>query len=341
MPRNVLIGIRVTVVACLLAVGGFFGMAALLGAPDSTDAERQAFEIVRGESFRQVASHLEEAGFIRSKAAFRLLGDVRGANRKLKAGYYSLSRSMTAEQVLRELISGVDQVRLTIPEGWEMRQIADLVESKRLASADQFLAAAAEVAPHLALHTWLAALPPGATLEGFLFPDTYSVSGGTLPVQSLIGMMLARFEQVAWQKIKDGNGNLSAYQIVTLASIVEREAVRPSERPLIAGIYLNRLRIGMKLGADPTVEYVLRRRQDATHNLTLADVSVDSPYNTYKYRGLPPGPIANPGLASIEATLAPVRSEYLYFVAKGDGGHAFSRTYEEQRSAQRRYQRHH
>ncbi|MBM3273512.1 MAG: endolytic transglycosylase MltG [Candidatus Sericytochromatia bacterium] len=340
MPRNVLIGILTAALACLLAVGGFAGMAAMLGAPDPADADRQAFEVVRGESFRQVASRLEEAGFIRSKTAFRLLGDVRDADRQLKAGYYSLSRSMAADQVLRQLISGGDQVRVTIPEGWEMAQIAMLMETKRLAGADQFLAGAADVAPHLARHAWLAALPPGATLEGFLFPDTYSVSGGALSVQSLIGMMLARFEEVAWQKIKDGSGNLSAFQIVTLASIVEREAVKPDERPLIAGIYLNRLRIGMKLGADPTVEYVLRRRQDATHNLTLADVSVDSPYNTYKYRGLPPGPIANPGLASIEATLAPAHSDYLYFVAKGDGAHAFSRTYGEQRSAQRRYQRH-
>ncbi|MBM3266683.1 MAG: endolytic transglycosylase MltG [Candidatus Sericytochromatia bacterium] len=340
MKRDLPFILAAFLAAFFLATGGFMLAADMLSAPDPSDGRPQAFEVARGESFRQVAAKLEAEGFIRNAAAFRLLGEVRGAGRKIKAGFYSLSRTLAAADVLTVLTaSGGDQVRVTIPEGWELRQIAAGLARKGVAGADEFLAAATDPAPYQSRFAWLALLPAGATLEGFLFPDTYMVAAG-MPVRSLIEMMLARFEQVAWAEIKDRAEPLPPFESVVLASIVEREAARAQERPLIAGIYLNRLRLGMKLGADPTVEYALGRRQDAEHNLTYADIAIESPYNTYKHKGLPPGPIANPGLASLRAVLRPERTEYLYFVARGDGSHEFSRSYREQIAAQRRFQRH-
>lgn len=340
MNRSLVAVLVAAAMAAFLALGGFLGTAELLGPPDSVDAAPQLFEIQRGQSFRLVAARLEDAGYIRSALAFRVLGEARGAGRKIRAGYYALNRAMDAREVLEQITgSSGEQVRVTIPEGWDIRQIAGMLEAKGLARSDEVVAAALDPGPFMERFKWLAVLPPGASLEGFLFPDTYSVSAGGFPLKTLVEMMLARFEQVAWPEIRDRSEPLDSFRTLILASIVEREAVRAQERPLIAGVYLNRLRIGMALGADPTVEYALGRRQDATHNLTIADVSIDSPYNTYRRKGLPPGPIANPGLASIRAVLQPHRTEYLYFVARGDGTHQFSRTYKEQLAAQRHYQR--
>lgn len=287
---------------------------------------------------RQVASSLEEAGLIQSGAAFRLLSHVVGANHRLKAGYFTLNTGMSAQDILGALVGERrNQVTITIPEGWDIKQISALLEKKGLAHPSEFAGAAKEARSAAANFPFLATLPGGASLEGFLFPDTYAIGGAQLPVQSLMDMMLARFEAVAWPLISQDGASLSPFQVVTLASIVEREAVQPKERPFIAGIYLHRLQLGMRLGADPTVEYALGRRQDAMNNLTLADISINSPYNTYRYAGLPPGPIANPGMAAIRAVLAPAATPYLYFVAKGDGSHQFSRTYGEHLEAQRRY----
>lgn len=341
MNRSLIALVLAAATAVFLALGGFIATAEVLGPPDSADTAPHLFEVERGQSFRQVAARLEDAGYIRSAFAFRFLGEVRGAGRKIRAGFYALNRSMDAKAVLLEITgSSGEQTRVTIPEGWDIRQIAAMLESKGLARADDVIAAAQNPEPFRQRYPWLSVLPPGGSLEGFLFPDTYSVAAGAFPLSSLLEMMLARFEQVAWPEIKDRLDPMDPFRTLTLASIVEREAVRAAERPLIAGVYLNRLRIGMALGADPTVEYALGRRQDATHNLTLADVGIDSPYNTYRRKGLPPGPIANPGLASLRAVLQPERTGYLYFVARGDGSHQFSRTYKEQLAAQRHFQRH-
>ncbi|MGE5707225.1 MAG: endolytic transglycosylase MltG, partial [Bacteroidota bacterium] len=176
-----------------------------------------------------------------------------------------------------------------------------------------------------------------ATLEGYLFPDTYYLARGSNDLR-LIEVMLKRFSQVALPAWKNrATKHLSFHEVITLASIVEREARIPSERPLIAGVFLNRLKIRMPLGSDPTVEYALGRHQNEK-GLSLRDIQVASPYNTYKYAGLPPGPIACPGLASIQAVLHPESTSYLYFVARGDGSHHFSKTLGEQIRAQRRYQ---
>ena len=245
---------------------------------------------------------------------------------------------MTALQVLAALHQEPSAQRLTIPEGYSIAQIADLSARLGIASATDLENAAASPAPYLQRFPWLAILPRGASLEGFLFPDTYFLPARKVPARLLVTMMLARFGQIVWPKLENRSGQLGPFQVVTLASIVEREAKRESERPVIAGVFLARLRLGIPLGSDPTVEYALGLHEDPAHPLTLADVRAASPYNTYRHRGLPPGPIANPGMACIEATLHPAKTPYLYFVARGDGTHAFSRTYRQQLAAERMYQ---
>ena len=193
-----------------------------------------------------------------------------------------------------------------------------------------------DATPYREEFAWLNALPAGASLEGFLFPDTYVVAPAPGFEKDLVRMMLTRFDQVVSPVYDDrpDPAGLKLYQAVTLASIVEKEARHAEERPTIAGVFYNRLATHMPFGSDPTVEYALNKHQGAK-GLSFKDVAVDSPYNTYKHAGLPPGPIANPGLASVQAVLSPEKTPYLYFVARGDGSHAFTRTYAEHLATQR------
>jgi UPF0755 protein len=209
--------------------------------------------------------------------------------------------------------------------------MAAFFEERNFFSAEEFIAATQQI-PR-AKYSWL---PAGIVqLEGFLYPDTYEVAGLVTP-QSVIDQMLTRFEQVALPIYEQGAADspYSLLEWVTLSSIVEREAVITEERPLIASVFARRLREGIALGADPTVEYALGVRQTEDQTLTFDQVNTPSPYNTYVNAGLPPGPIASPGLSSLEASLAPSDTEYLYFVARYDGTHVFSRTLAEHEAAQ-------
>jgi UPF0755 protein len=225
----------------------------------------------------------------------------------------------------------VVQQSFTIPEGWSLQQMANYFESQGFFKAKDFLAAASQIPKDQ--YPWLPSGLP--SLEGFLYPDTYQLSGDEVTPQAVIRQMLNRFEQVAlpvYQKNQNPN-QLNLLQWTTLASIVEKEAVIPTERPRIAGVFSKRLQEGMKLESDPTVEYALGIRQTPDKPLTFDQVKIASPYNTYANPGLPPAPIASPGLASFEAVTYPEKTDYLFFVARYDGTHIFSRTAAEHEAA--------
>ena len=294
----------------------------------------QIFSVREGEGAVEIGKRLEEQGLIRSASLFRLLAAYYGVSGSLKAGEYELQRDMTTTQIINRLHRGLVKTEMvTIPEGWRLEQMAEALAKKGIFEGEEFLAACQWASFD---YGFLAERPLGATLEGYLFPDTYFVST-KMDAQSFVGRMVQTFDQrftAAMRQQAAGRG-MTIHQVVTLASIVEREAVRPDERPLIAGVFLNRLLLGMPLDADPTVQYALANDLTSKADygywkeLSAEDLAVDSPYNTYRYLGLPPGPICSPGLASIEAVLDPEITDYLYFVAREDESHAFAATLEE------------
>ncbi|NCJ08407.1 endolytic transglycosylase MltG [Synechococcales cyanobacterium C] len=300
--------------------------------------DAQELYIPEGTSANQIGVILSEAGLIRSSLAWRLWNrwqGLRGAPGGFQAGTYRISPQEPLPVIAQQIWTGdVVETGFTIPEGWTIQQMADYFEAQDFFSAEEFLSATQQVAR--SQFPWLPADVP--ILEGFLFPDTYQVPVDQLSPLSVVEIMLERFEQVALPSYENATAppQLSLLEWVTLSSIVEKEAVIPQERGLIAGVFWNRLRLGMTLGADPTVEYGLGIEQTPDQPLTLAQVNMPSPYNTYLNPGLPPTPIAAPGLASLEAVLNPEDTEYLYFVARYDGSHVFSRTLAEHERAQGR-----
>lgn len=295
------------------------------------------FPIDPGTSASQIGEDLEQAGLIRSATAWKLwsywliLQDQSG----YQAGVYRLSASQSLPAIADKLRSGdVMQTRVTIPEGWSLRQMAKYFEGEGYFKAADFLKAAARPQDR---KPWLPAGLPH--LEGFLYPDTYQFPIGQVTPETVVQAMLERFEQAALPLYqRRAHTRLSLLEWVTLASIVEKEAVVPPERPRIAGVFSQRLQKNIPLGADPTVEYSLGIQQTPDKPLTLAQVKTPSAYNTYLNPGLPPTPIASPGLASLKAALSPERTNYLYFVARYDGTHVFSRTLAEHQAAQARIQ---
>jgi UPF0755 protein len=304
------------------AIGGGFAVTTLNRPPDTFTAPVR-FDVAPGEGLKTTLVHLREHGLIRSADFTYLQVRLQGPT-ILRPGVYKLEPGPPADLLAKMARGDIDSKRVTFPEGSSLRRMAAALDAKQF-DGHAYRAAAVVTPERQRLYPFLAALPIGRSLEGYLFPDTYdvAVAGET----ALVDRQLARFAEVAmplWDKRPVGwLHNLD--QTVTMASIVELEAVRPTERPVIAGVFWRRLQIGMTLGSDPTVEYALQRHQDAK-GLSYRDVAIDSPYNTYKYPGLPPTAIANPGQASLEATLHPEATPYLYFVARGDGSHVFSRT---------------
>jgi UPF0755 protein len=289
------------------------------------DTVEQFVEIPAGAGSRSIGDRLVQAGIIRDPLVFRAALYVSGEARRLQAGEYRFDRAMTPLEVVDKLARGdVYVIGITFPEGLTMEEMAKIYETHGLGPASAFLMAARDPAAIKALD------PLARDLEGYLFPETYR-----LPRHSdaalLVKQMTARFEMVftpAMREAAESRG-LTVRQAVTLASIVEKESARAEERPLVAAVYANRLRIGMPLQADPTVIFGLQRAARYTGNLRRDDLDFDSPYNTYRYPGLPPGPIASPGRGSLEAAVQPAGVDFLYFVSRNDGSHEFARTLEE------------
>jgi len=304
---------RVCAIACLCACS-------------SGDDAPVRVTVPPGASMRIAADSLKRAGVIGSPKLFRLYAKLRGSDRGIKAGTYMLKPSAGWGAVLSALRDGRGIVNtVTIPEGFRLEQITQVLVSKLGVPPESVTAAVRDTA----LLRRLAV--PVADAEGYLFPDTYFFPPGTT-ARVAVGTMVRRFEtkfKPEWGARADSMG-VSRHAVMTLASIVEREARLPQERPVIAAVYWNRLRKGMLLQADPTVQYALPQYQKRLLNRHLA---VQSKYNTYKYAGLPPGPIASPGAASIDATLHPANVPFLYFVAHPDGHHEFRATLEQHKAA--------
>jgi UPF0755 protein len=291
-------------------------------------------EILPGESASAILQRLQEQGIVSEALLLRAYLRYLGADRTIQAGHYALSGGMTPRELAQALQhASAPAIVFTVPEGWRSEQIAEaLAAAQAPFSPQQFLEAsqAGSLPPALT-----AELPDPARLEGFLFPDTYHLTQESQPAD-LVRSMLETFDRRVGAEMRNayaGQG-LSLYQAVTLASIVEREAIVTDERPLIASVFLNRLELAIKLDADPTVQYALGLQPDGAWwktALSLEDLQFDSPYNTYVYAGLPPGPIANPGLASLRAVAFPQPSPYLYFRAAcdGSGRHTFAETFDQ------------
>jgi UPF0755 protein len=320
--------IAIGIVILILLVAGFVGWRIVLAESSpykGYDGGEQFVEIPQGAGPASIARRLQEAGIIRDTLGFRFEILRSRSGRRLQAGEYRFDSPMTVGEVVAKIARGdVYLVPITFREGLTAREMASLFESKGLGPAAEFSTLASDA-------QLIRALDPAARdLEGYLFPDTYATTRHTTAAQ-LVPRMVAGFEKALTPDIRAAAQarGLSLHALVTLASIVEKETGNPDERPLVAAVYSNRLRIGMALQCDPTIIYALQRADRYHGNLTHENMQFDSPYNTYRYPGLPPGPIANPGRASLEAAAHPADVPYLYFVSRGDGSHAFASSLDE------------
>jgi UPF0755 protein len=288
-------------------------------------AEELFVEIPQGAGTASIGTRLAEAGIIRDTLSFRFELARTGTARRLQAGEYRFDRPMSVAEVVAKIARGDVYLRpITFREGLTIRQMSELFESKGFGPASEFVAAAADAAPIRRLD------PEARDLEGYLFPDTYTLPRRSTAAQ-LVARMVEGFEKVLTPELvaQAAARGLSVRELVTLASIVEKETGHPDERPLVAAVCWNRMKIGMRLQVDPTVIYALERARRYDGNITRDGLQIDSPYNTYLYAGLPPGPIAAPGRASLEAAVNPANVPYLYFVSRNDGTHAFAATLDE------------
>lgn len=288
-----------------------------------------------GATASDVGRSLHNLGLVRHPQVFRLLILARGDSARIRAGSYVLEGTMTLEDILDRLVAGaVVREAITFPEGTSIEDMA-AIAGEHGVSAQAFREAARDVALIVDLD------PEAKDLEGYLFPDTYDVAPRPDAADNLVRRMVARFRQVIGpHRPRVAASGRSLRQTVTLASIVERETGLGSERARIAAVFLNRLERGMPLQTDPTVIYALRKAGTWDGNIRKKDLEIDSPYNTYRYAGLPPGPIVSPGRAALLAVLSPAAGRDLYFVSRNDGSHHFSETLAEHERAVDRYQRH-
>jgi len=327
----------------LLVLGGIASIAVLLvwslwqvGEPwQGFETGRVVVTIEPGRPARAAAARLHAAGVIRHPLIFRILLKLRGAEEAIQAGEYEFAGPASPSQVLDRLVMGdVMKHRLTIPEGLRMVEVAALVGQQGFGSPEAFLRAAQSAAGVADLD------PEARDLEGYLFPDTYLFARG-VSERSIVDAMVSRFrEELTPARLNRMESlGLDVRETVTLASLIEEEAGADDERPRIAAVFHNRLRLGMPLQCDPTVVYALTRDGRYRGDIYRSDLRYDSPYNTYVHRGLPPGPISNPGRRSLDAALSPARTDDLYFVVNGPGRHAFSTNARDHERAVQRYRR--
>lgn len=315
----------------LLSMGTVVGLAhEVLTPANALDSGPVLVEIPAHDGVLDIAGRLYKAGAIRSRVGFVLLAGVRGSSRQLKAGEYELARGASTLDVLKQIEAGrVKQHLVLHPEGATVAEIARVLESERLAPGG----AVARLATDRAFLATLGI--DGPSIEGYLFPDTYQLVRG-MTTEEILTRMVQRLRAKAGPELtaRAQARGLSVHQLLTLASIIEREAVDRGELRTISAVFWNRLKINMPLQADPTVQYATGKER---RTLTRADLATDHPYNTYRRSGLPPGPIASPGLAAIEAALDPAPVKYLYFVAMDDHRHYFSASLSEHNAAVARY----
>jgi UPF0755 protein len=308
--------------------------------PAGSDDTPIKFTVEQGDSARTIAARLQDEGLISNAELFRYYMRYHGLDLQIEAGDFLFSQTMTIPDIAEALGRALSSdIAVTIIEGWRTEQVGEVLSSTEQISVT-FEAFMALTGPGADLSeydlSFVAELPEGASLEGFLFPDTYLLPRGA-EAEEVVQRFLANFDEKVTPELRaqfNAHG-LSLYEAVTLASIVEREAQVDEERPLIASVYLNRFGVGMKLDADPTVQYALGQQADSgdwwKRPLLLEDLQFESPYNTYLNPGLPPGPIANPGLEALQSVAEPAETDYMFFRATcdGSGKHNFATTFEE------------
>ena len=318
--RKALRYILILVIVGILIIGG--GLGALYFVPNTfaQDDGTQVVVIEKGQTGTEIADMLFERGLIRSTQGFKLWLYLSGTNDKLQTGHYQIPNKVT----VRELISLLESIRVTIPEGYTVGDIAIVLEKNQIMKAKDFLAEAKTYVPYPYMKGTKPATYP---VEGFLFPSTYEIPVGATP-RDVIQMMADEMNRYLTPAVKKQiqAQHMSIHDFVTLASIVERESLFDADRPTIAGVFKKRLAHGIPLQSDATISYVLGY---AKENVTIGDTQLQSPYNTYVSKGLPPGPIANPGKKALDAVLHSENTDYLYFVADKEGHNHFSKSYEE------------
>jgi UPF0755 protein len=295
--------------------------------PDTSEKQKTIIEIPRGSALTRIADILIEKGLIEDRETFIFWATYSGYEKKLKAGQFTVPEGLNEYQMVEYLINAKENtLNITLLEGWNLEQVAEAIAQMLQINSNEILKRCTD-------SSYIAQFGLSVnSLEGYLLPDTYHFSKGENPdniIKYLVAQTLSLF-QVDSIKKKLGEMNFTMHQILTLASIVEGEAVLDSERKVIASLYHNRLKRNMRLQADPTIQYIIK---GPPRRLLIRDLEIESPYNTYLNRGLPPGPISNPGKASILATLFPDDTNYIYMVASGDGSHKFSRTLAEHNRA--------
>jgi len=330
LKRLVFISIGLLLVVAFGVAALWIDMQRFAHRPAGPNAPR-IVTVTSGEAFSTLATKLKKKGIISSVWRFKLIARVNGDDTRLKAGEYELAATMPPVQILDILVTGkVLLHRIVVPEGFTLAQVAAQIAHSGVADAAAFETLAKD--PALITEFGLA----GSNLEGYLFPDTYYFPRN-VPARTLIETMVRRFEEQfppQWKQRAEELG-MTVHQVVTLASIIEKETGDPSERALIASVFHNRLKKKMRLQSDPTVIYGIAQFDG---NITRRHLNTPTPFNTYQIGGLPPGPIANPGKASIEATLYPAQTRFLYFVSKTNGTHHFSTSLKEHNRAVRKYQ---
>lgn len=322
------------IVFVIIIIAAFLGTFVYLVYFFTSTDKKVVTEIPKGSGLKEIALKLEKEGVIKNDELFIVYVFIKDYESRLRAGEYEFQTGYSLYQVVEKLVRGDVIVRqITIPEGFTVSEIGNLLEQRDVMSKEAFFRKAydSEFAKELLGD-------PISSFEGYLFPDTYSYTKGITP-EELIRTMISRFRKV-YASLKaqaKKEPNLTDHEIITLASIVEKETGDASERPLISAVFHNRLKYGMRLDSDPTVIYGLGDSFDG--NLTKKDLRTENNYNTYRIVGLPPGPIANPGKESIQAAMSPAQVDYLYFVSKGDGTHEFSTSYRNHQSAVIKYQK--
>lgn len=310
----------------LVVLVGWFVLNSLFDANNPEDIQDYNINIQQGLSTAQIGQILANENIISNSKYFELFVRMNNFDGKLKAGDYTLSPSMSLKEIVDRLMKGQTiNYKFTIPEGYTLKQICEVLVKKGLADEEEFWRVVRE--EPFSQFEFLKDLPKDdKRLEGYLFPDTYIVPKG-ISEKEIAELMLQRFEEV-YNQLPLNESGLNFRDTVILASLVELESLVDVDRPLIASVFLNRLQIGMKLDCDATLQYIFPERKS---RVLYSDLEIDSPYNTYKNKGLPPGPIGSPGKASLEAVHQPAKTKYFYFVAKKDGSgeHVFSKTLSE------------
>jgi UPF0755 protein len=322
----------ITLVVILILMSSLvFSFIRNLSTPFSKEKTDVQFEISKGEGVRKIAADLKDKKLLKNKLYFLIYLKFSGLSDDLKAGYYKLNTNYSPKEIADILSKGkVASRKITIPEGWTIKEIGEYLEKQDIVKKDDFIAATK------GKYTYdsLTGLPNGASVEGFLFPDTYQIPFN-VNAEYIVNKMLENFDNKITKELRAqiSATNLNLYQTITLASIVEKEVSKPADRKLVAGIFKTRLSEGMMLQSDVTVNYALNNNKKI---LSADDIEIDSPYNTYKVSALPYGPISNPGLESIKAVINPEKSDFIYFLA-ADGVTYYSKTLEEHEEKKAKY----